>query len=368
MKKRASSVLAAVLGIATLLSLTACTPRQTETVVTPTPEPVVVSTPEPASTGQIYLYGEAHGVGKILDRELELWSEYYHKDSMRHLFIEYAYYTAEFLNLWMQADNDDILDAVYDDWAGTQSHVPEVKAFYQAIKEQCPETIFHGTDIGHLAETTGQRYLRYLRENGQKDSEQYRLAEDGIVQGNRYDTYKNEVYRENTMVENFRREFDKLSGESVMGIYGSAHTYFGAPNFTDEVPCMAAQLKAVYGDTIHSEDLLWIEKEINPERLDTIAVGAKEYEASYYGETDMTSSGTYISREFWRLENAYDDFKDIPETGSVLPYSNCPMLIEMGQVFVIDYHKLDGTVERQYFRSEGTVWRGQPCIDEFEVP
>lgn len=361
MKKRGSRILAAVLGTALLLSLAACTSKPPVAEITPTPEP------EPV--GQIYLYGEAHGIAKILDRELELWNEYYHGDGMRHLFIEYPYYTAEFLNFWMQTDNDDILDAVYDDWAGTAAQVPEVKAFYQAIKEQCPETIFHGTDVGHQAKTTGQRYLRYLRENGQEDSEEYYLARECIDQGSYFYTHKDDVYRENAMAENFQREFDKLSGESIMGIYGAAHAYLDALNYTGEVDCMAKQLKAAYGDAIHSEDLSWIEKDIDPERIDTITVDGKEYEAPYYGETDLSRfSDTYVSREFWRLENAYDDFKSAPEAGQVLPYNNYPMLIEEGQVLMIDYHKKDGTVERKYYRSDGTVWQDMPSTDEFEVP
>ncbi len=53
------------------------------------------------SEGQIYLYGEQHGNDAILEKELELWYDHYHKDGMRHLFLEHPYYTAEFLNIWM---------------------------------------------------------------------------------------------------------------------------------------------------------------------------------------------------------------------------------------------------------------------------
>lgn len=37
----------------------------------------------------------------------------------------------------------------------------------------------------------------------------------------------------------------------------------------------------------------------------------------------------------------------------VLPYNNYPMLIETGQVFIIDYTKKDGSIERMYYRSDG---------------
>ena len=60
---------------------------------------------------------------------------------------------------------------------------PQNKAFYQSIKALCPETVFHGTDVGHQSETTGARYLEYLREQDLEDSEPYRLTLRCIEQG-----------------------------------------------------------------------------------------------------------------------------------------------------------------------------------------
>ena len=48
------------------------------------------------SAGQIYLFGEEHGVEKILNKEVEIWNDYYHNQNMRHLFVELPYYTAEY--------------------------------------------------------------------------------------------------------------------------------------------------------------------------------------------------------------------------------------------------------------------------------
>lgn len=105
-----------------------------------------------------------------------------------------------------------------------------------------------------------------------------------------------------------------------------------------------------------------------PIRVDTVEVGEKTYEASYFGEMDLTPYFTeYRFREYWRLENAYDDFKDCPTTGTVLPYNNYPMTVESGQVFVIDYTKTDGAVERMYFRSDGNIWSGLPATEEFTI-
>jgi hypothetical protein len=155
------------------------------------------STEHTEHTGQIYLYGEIHGVAKILDKEFELWCDYYQNDNMRYLFVERGYFTAEFLNLWMQSDNDAILDELYNDLEGTPSYNNDSKEFYKRIKSSCPETVFHGTDVGHLYYSTGKRYLKYLRKNGMKDSEQYKLAQDAIQQGEFYYENQDDVYREN---------------------------------------------------------------------------------------------------------------------------------------------------------------------------
>ncbi len=357
MKK--SKIIMLVVILIMLLLLTACPVSN---------KPVGSFEPSDKSSGQIYLYGENHGVEKILEKELEIWGEYYNKDNMRHLFIEYPYYTAEFLNLWMQSDSDNILDNIYDDLEGTAAHNPHVKEFYKKIKDRYPETIFHGTDVGHQYNTTGQTALKYLKDNNMENTEQYLLTQEAIEQGKYYYKHSDDAYRENKMTENFIREFDKLKDENVMGIYGGAHTTFGAMEYiTNSVPNMATQLKGRYGDNIFSEDLSWIVKDIEPLRTDTITINQKNYEASYFGKQDLTGFKDFAYREFWRLENAYEDFKDNKKTGDVLPYDNYPMLIEEGQVYVIDYTKTDDSVSRMYYRSDGHIWKGLESTEEFKI-
>ncbi len=102
-------------------------------------------------------------------------------------------------------------------------------------------------------------------------------------------------------------------------------------------------------------------------KKDYIAINGKEYKASYFGEMDMSPwSKVYIKRKYWRLENAYDDFKDKPRLSEVLPYSNYPPInIEIGQVFVIDYYIDDDTAVRKFYIADGTVWENMPCTCEF---
>ncbi len=220
-------------------------------------------------------------------------------------------------------------------------------------------------DVGHQHDTIGKRFLEYLERNGLKDSAKYSLTLEGIEQGRLFYDRADDIYRENKMTENFIRAFDQLDGKDVMGIYGGAHTGLDAMNFTGEVPSMANQLKKRYGDHVHSEDISWIRADIAPSRVDAIEVNGRLYEASYFGREELTGFKDYAFREFWRLGNAYDDFEDSPKTGDILPYSNYPMAIETGQVFVIDYTKIDGSVARTFYRSDGNEWEGVPATENF---
>lgn len=319
-----------------------------------------------SQTGQIFIYGEAHAVESILEKELQLWDTYYCQEGIRDLFIEYPYFDAQFLNIWMQSDNDDILEQVYGNWEGSLGHSEVVKQFLKRIKENYPETIFHGTDVGHTYQTTGEQYLEYLRSNGEAGSEEYKLAEEAIEQGKYYYEKQDDVYRENKMTENLIREFDNLDGASAMGIYGAAHTDIEAMEYTNTVPCMARQLNEHYGASIViAEDLTKIDE---PLEVSSITVSGKEYKASYFGSQDLSYvMEEYEYREFWRLENAYEDLKYNTITYDTLPCKDYPMKVEKGEVFVIDYVRADGSVERRYYRSDGNEWCGNPTTDGFEA-
>ena len=319
--------------------------------------------------GQIYLYGEAHANETILKKELELWHSYYHNDGLRHLFVELPYYTAEYLNLWMQSDDNSILEQLYQDWDGTAIQSESVLKFYEEIKENCPDTIFHGTDVGHQYNTTGARYLEYLEANNLADSEEYQLAKENVEQGKKYYSSSDNKYRENTMTENFIQIFESLNAESIMGIYGSAHTGTESKDhYTNSIPCMANQLKNHYGSNLHSEDLSLLANNAEPLNTETLTIGGKEYEATYLGKTDLSAIlPDFQYREFWRIENAYDDFKEYATTGNVLPYNNYPFTIETGQVFAIKYTKADGTVYIEYHRSDGNTWQGSLTTEEFRI-
>lgn len=324
----------------------------------------------PPSTGQIYLYGEEHSNADILQKELELWQGYYNEQGMRHLFVEYPYYSAELLNQWMQAEDDAIMENLYADLAGTAVQTEATKNFWLQIKQTCPETVFHGTDVGHQSETTGKRYLQSLGDDPAY-AQQRQYAEQIVAQGEQYYATEDDAYRENMMAENFIRAFDALGGESVMGIYGSAHTN---PTVTLEdgvTPVMASQLFQRYGEALHSEDLylqtLQSVQRTEPERMDTLTVAGKQYQAAYFGSVDRSAQGGGIlALDFWRLEDAGTDFDALPATGDILPYYNYPCPVAEGDVFVIEITMTDGSVSQLYHRAAGGSFSGNSATEGFD--
>lgn len=100
-----------------------------------------------------------------------------------------------------------------------------------------------------------------------------------------------------------------------------------------------------------------------------MTINGNEYEASYFGEQDISHLSDYATkREFWRLENVNNAFDNREMRDDVLPYNNYPPIqIEIGQVFVIDYHTKDGTIDRRFHIADGTIWFGMQSTREFVI-
>lgn len=344
-----------------LLALTACGSK---------PEaPDVPAATVLTGVGEIYLYGETHASERLLQRELALWKEHYTR-GMRYLFVELPYYTAQYLNLWMQSEDDTILLEVYEDWNGSLSHNELVLEFYRDMKASCPETIFVGTDLGHQYDTTGARYEAYLRANGQLESEEYDRAEACAIQGRNFYQEnapdKQDAYRENAMVRNFIAALERLpAGTDIMGIYGAAHTDPAALSWGGTVDSMAKQLAACCGDKLHCTDLT---KAPAPTVTgEGFVIAGKSYTATKLAEEDISAwSQQYQSRTFWRLEDAYADFADAALTDDVLPNDNYPITVEPGQVFVIRAVRTTGESDWLYYRCDGTTWNDRPTTVGFD--
>lgn len=204
----------------------------------------------PSDSAIINLYGEAHGYKKCYDIELQEWCKYY-DEGCRNLFVELPYFSAEFLNEWMQDDSDELIDLWFDEIQNTQSGNKYYYDFFHELKKRCPETIFYGTDVGHQYDTTGPRYLAYLEEKGLAESDKYLLAKENIRQGiesKAGDTEHNGMtaVRESYLVNNFIDAYTRCGGGRIMGIYGSYHTSLHVPDL------MAGRLREHYGDIMSS--------------------------------------------------------------------------------------------------------------------
>jgi len=326
----------------------------------------------PPSTGRIFMFGEIHGSEATINRQLEIWGDFYTNYGMRHLFLETSYFQAQLLNLWMQADDDIILLQLFEDWRGSAAHNPYSLAFYRAIKAYYPETIFHGTDVGHQSGSAGRRFLRMLTVNDLQNTESYRLASESIEQFRRFQRERSHTVRAYYKPRNFIREFDRLGDQDVMAIHGMAHVEIGDFWGYVGVPSMATTLRERYGDNLYTFDMTHYALTRDPHdpyRIDIITVAGIDFEAAYFGRDNasftIADGRTLAGREFWRLENAYDYFRDNPLTGNVMPFDNFPMSIETGQVFVADIHFTDGTTVRQFFRASGHYWNNRPTTQEF---
>ena len=321
-----------------------------------------------AQTGRIYLYGETHADPACLEQELAAWDGYYHELGMRDLLIEVPSYTAQFMNLWMKAEDDAILSRLFEDWEGTAMHDQRVWDFYKSIKEQCPETVFHGFDVGHQYNTTGTRYLIGLALTGQMGSADWDETQQTIEQGKQYYQTGDDVYRENIMAENLARIFESLPmGASVMVITGSAHSNLYAMDYnTGTVPCMAGQLRQQYGAALQARNLSDGIDYTRAGDTQLVRLAGTDYTAVCLGEQDLSSRlPGYQSRIFWLVEGAYEAACALPATGEFLPYDNYLNPVEEGQVYRIDYLLADGSSESRYYRADGTLWQGQPATAGF---
>jgi hypothetical protein len=130
---------------------------------------------------------------------------------------------------------------------------------------------------------------------------------------------------------------------------------------------MAKQLKTLLGASIESVDLSGLAKEIDPLRQDRISIAGKDYVAYYYGRQELNGIKNFKCREFWRVENAFDDMRHRPKSGDVLPYNNYPMIVQKGQLYVIDYTRNNDKTERRYYLSLDLVWNGREATEEIVI-
>ena len=325
------------------------------------------STGSPAA-GQIYLCGETHATEDHIQRELALWNDLY-QQGVRHLFVELPSYAASYLNLWMKADDDSILDRLYQEWSGTAMDSPVTRTFYQTIKAQYPETVFHGFDVGHQYNTTGNRYRLRLILSGQMGSADWALTQDTIRQGKTYYQTQDNAFRENQMAANLISAFEALpDGTSIMVITGSAHSNLYGMDVSGTVPCLANQLRQAYGSALTAWNYSAALDYTRSGQTASIRMNGQLYSVVCLADQDLSALlPGYRSRTFWLVSDAYEAVKNLPLTGDVLPYNNYPCSVQPGQVFVLDYALSDGSALRLFYRADGTSYQGAPTTVGFDA-
>ena len=208
--------------------------------------------------GDINLYEKPlNAPQQQLEKVYEKWSNYY-KEGHRILFEDVPYYVAEFLNMYMQAPDDKILYEVLDDIKGRLLDVKGALWWMKKVKEDFPETVFYGTDIG-WGDAAGTRYLKYLKDKGLEDSIHYKLASECIAQKKECeDVFISVVgFCQQNMAENFIDAYKRAGVSEVVGIYENSYI-----NSTED-GSIVDQVKKHYGDIvegIYIKDLLQKDK------------------------------------------------------------------------------------------------------------
>ena len=127
-----------------------------------------------------------------------------------------------------------------------------------------------------------------------------------------------------------------------------------------DVDTMSQMLEDHYGNIYHTDII------VPPEiiRSEYQAIAGKRYEVTFYGEVVGKKGDVY---QFWKIENAYDDFKDYPVTENCLPNYNFPMKIEEKQVYILDVVSKDGSVDRGYYITDNYSWQGYDVAMQFNI-
>lgn len=350
-----------LIGMLALCSLLLC-------LIAPTALAAEPAAAEASPAGQIYLCGETHASEDHIQRELALWNDLY-QQGIRHLFVELPSYAASYLNLWMKADDDSILDRLYQEWSSTAMDSPVTRTFYQTIKAQYPETVFHGFDVGHQYSTTGNRYRLRLILSGQMGSSDWALTQETIRQGKTYYQTQDNAFRENQMATNLINAFEALpDGTSILVITGSVHSNLYGMDVSGTVPCLANQLRQAYGNAVIAWNYSAALDYTRSGQTAYIRMNGQLYSAVCLADQDLSDLlPGYRSRTFWLVSDAYEAVKNLPLTGDVLPYNNYPYPVQPGQVFVLDYALSDSSALRLFYRADGTICQGAPVTSGFDA-
>lgn len=308
---------------------------------------------------KIYLYGEMHSNKMHLEEELKLIEKHYN-EGVRDLFTENSIAGAEYLNMWMKEKDNKILDELMKDIEGTAAGTALTRKFYIKIKEKFPEIVFHGTDVSHQYFSTGSRYLEYLKADG-GSKEKIKLVEENNEQGKVFSTKKREEerdfwkYREEKMIENFKKAYERLGNKSIIGIYGGAHIDISEGNVwrneTDNI-LMAEKLKKVYGENLVLRDLT---KELGNKKQDIkpkeeiLKINGKDYKTKYFGKENNNYKDAEL--EVWILENALDDFKEFKEIGKG-EFDGIPVFAMGNCIFRVKFTYKDGREKVQFYRTK----------------
>ena len=319
-----------------------------------------------AVRGQLFLYGEVHGLDTHTNKLFYRWQYYYTFHGLRNLFLEAPVSYAGFLNIWMTESHDYTLEALFYDIRHTHGHTDAMKKFYQRIKHELPETIFHGIDIDVLYSTLGARFVEHLAFNGIIGTELNQSVLRNISQGRRFFSVYNlsHMARIRMMTENIVNALSELDGEGAMGILGVAHVAFDYYySVLGGGATIAHRIRSETRINVTSTDL----RQLIDGEPARISLAGTMYYASHHGKVLLvpTTAAPIVSFEYWRVYGAYEDLRGRPVTGHTWPVTPMPMLVDEGDIVVVLFTMTDGYEGMWYFRISGEREQGMEVATGF---
>ena len=95
----------------------------------------------------------------------------------------------------------------------------------------------------------------------------------------------------------------------------------------------------------------------------TVTIGGQAYTAVLLAAYRRPATGEGVA--YWQVPGAYDVAKGLPLSNIVYPLPNFPCETEQGQVYIVETTQSDGTVERNFCRTDGEIYYDMVCATGF---
>lgn len=147
-----------------------------------------------------------------------------------------------------------------------------------------------------------------------------------------------------------------------MAIFGNAHVSYDQVTMESQTYTSLAKLLSDHFDdrvvrTDLSDALLndLLEDAIS---YDEMIIGDKTYQVAYYGNNEFTGNEMILSYDYFRVIDAFEDFKDYPQSDGIIYPHSYPMKLSDQEIYLIVAHIKDQTTMNYYTITNGVYESG----------